>query len=100
MYIKDYPYARIVEKNRVLECFANDFNPIGRGKRLVNKFVGTYCAMTEKGPSHKFHLNLKEELIVILLLLFINSCVLTRINLLFFPIILFISRHTLTFQWL
>lgn len=64
MYIKDYPYARIVEKNRVLECFALDFNPIGRKKRLSNKFVGTYCAMTEKGPSHKFHLNLKEELIV------------------------------------
>lgn len=64
MYIKDYPYARIVEEAGVLECLALDFNPIGRKKRLNDKFVGTYCAMTEKGPSHKFHLNLNEELIV------------------------------------
>lgn len=64
MYIKDYPHAKIVEEVRVLNCLAMDFNPIGRKKRLNDKFVGTYHAMTEKGPSHKFHLNLKEELIV------------------------------------
>lgn len=64
MYIKDYPHAKIVEEVRVLNCLAMDFNPIGRKKRLSDKFVGTYCAMTEEGPSQKFHFNLKEELIV------------------------------------
>ena len=64
MYIKDYPYARIVEEARVLDCLMIFSNPLTREKKYSEKFIGTYQVMTEEGSVHKLHLKPEEELII------------------------------------
>ncbi len=64
MFIKDYPYARIVEEVRVLECRTLNFNPFTVIRELNEKFMGTYQAMTEEGPIQKFYLKPDKELVI------------------------------------